>query len=556
MTKYIGVDIETTGLDFTSDRILCIGFSDGQYYDIYPYNITKPKNATIAYHNGSFDTKFLRAQGVIELPNEFDTMIAAYLLKDRPTKLSLDSLVSYYLGLPSWKDDIKSGAIFEDPELLKTYCLDDARYTEQLAYILEGKLREEGRWDFFLKLMQVRRALTDAEYTGINYDAPKSVEYETCLKAELEEVEEALKIEGADLIALYKEQTGAKSFNFNSPKQVLWLLKTLNLPYINTLTKKESSDVSTLMMSAGKNPVIDLLLKARKLKKKITSLESYRTENISTVTGRIHCNFNLSNVRTGRSSSSGPNLQQVDRDPKVRALFSATRGKVFVVGDMAQIEVRMAAHYSKDPTLINMFTRNEDFYGTIAVEVLGSQFSVNEVKEKDPVKRQVAKVIGLSILYGVGPNKLKTFIEEKGGVDYSHTEIRQIITRYFERFSGLKELQMQVHRRADQNGFLTNLFGRQVDLQKNDIYMKGVNSLLQSSASDLLLFRQVEVLEKAPYAKLIATVHDEVIYEVEEGRAQEFMNTVLKPTMEQVDDIKFRVPLKFDAKIGLNWAIK
>jgi DNA polymerase-1 len=333
----------------------------------------------------------------------------------------------------------------------------------------------------------------------------------------------------------------------------LWLLKHLGLETINPVTKKESADATVLTLSKGKNPIIDQLLVLRKLKKKAKSIEGY-IEDVKR-DGKIHCNFNCSNVRTGRLSSSGPNLQQVDRGTDIRELFIADEGSSLVIGDMAQIEVRMAAHYSKDATLMAMFEREEDFYGTIAVEVLNSAFLPNEVKEKDPVKRKVAKVIGLSILYGVGPNKLKNFIKEQGGVDFSHTEIRQIINKYFERFSGLKQLQMGVHRKCETTGTLLNLYKRTIDISKADIFMKGVNSLLQSSASDLLLFKQLEVEEKAPWAKLLLVVHDEFVIQCPKGREEELIG-IIRPIMENVVDIGFRVPLKTDISYGKDWSCK
>lgn len=560
MKQFLAFDIETTGLNYEKDTILCTGFSNTNYFtsneEAISYINQINDSCTLTCHNGSFDIKFLWKQAGLDpsIVPQFDTMIAAYLLKDRPMKLSLDSLVSYYLGLPSWKDDIKSGAVFQDPELMKEYCLQDCYYTAQLAPILEAKLKEEGRLEFFYRLMEVRNMLTRAEYRGVNFDPCAALELKTLLTCQLEDVESALKSEASDIVEAYKLETGARSFNFNSPKQVLWLLKNLGLTTLHPVTKKESADVTVLELNKGQHPVIDILLQMRKLKKKITSIEGYEEDALSG-NGRIRANFNVSNVRTGRLSSSGPNLQQVDRDPKVRALFTASPNHSLVVGDMAQIEVRMAAHYSKDPTLIKMFQNDEDFYGTIAVEVLNSRFHPNEVKEKDPIKRSVAKVIGLSILYGVGPNKLKMFIKEKGGVEYSHTEIRMIINRYFEQFKGLKELQMGVHRQAERNGFLTNLLGRKVDVPQAEIYMKGVNSLLQSSASDLLLFRTLQIEKKLPWAKILLLVHDELIIEVPEGREEEAMG-LLKVIMEETDSLKFRVPLKFSCAYGKNWACK
>lgn len=561
MSKFIAIDIETSGLCFLTDKILCVGFSDGTYYtDLAAINNAishrKRGGATLVWQNGSFDTKFLWANG-IECENEFDTMVATYLLTDRPIRLGLDSLASYYLGLPSWKSDFKSGAALEDPELLKLYCLKDAEVTAKLTTILTEKLVEEGKYDFFLKLMEARRMLTRAEYRGIKFDTFSNGLLTQKLQTEYNTQLDGLQSTGATLTAQCPLVKKSSSFNWNSPKQVLWLLKHLGLRTINPLTKKESADVTVLEMNADKHPIVKQIMEMRTTKKLLGTLEGYA--EALRVDGALHPGFNCTNTRTGRLSSSGDlNFQQVDKRPEVRALFTARPGYKLVIGDLAQIEPRLAAHYSKDKVLIEMFNKGEDLYGTIACQILGADCSPNEVKARYPEKRQVAKVIGLSVLYGIGVNKLASTIRNDGGVrDFSVQDARRVIDNYFTKFSGLKTLQSNVHRAIDQKGHVVNLLGRKVDVSPDEAFMTGVNSLIQSSASDYLLFKTVKFMSNiyspGNVCHLLALVHDEVILEVPELWADATAKA-LKECLEDAPDL--RVPLKFEVTIGDNWSAK
>lgn len=562
MSKFIALDIETNGLNFLSDKIMCVGFSNGWFLD-EEYKLTtqtkintlKDQNTVIVMHNGSFDCKFLWSNG-IEIENEFDTMVAAYLLTDRPGKLSLDALASYYLGIPSWKDDIKGGEIFKNPDLMRLYCIKDCQITAKLAEILEEKLIKEGKLDFFYKLMKARRMLTRAEYRGVTLDQEKTRKLIAVLDAEHREQLAELNARGTEFTAAYPKKSKA-GFNWNSPAQIKWLLKdALGLNTVNPLTGKESADRLVLELNERKHPLIPYILKMRKTAKLQTTLEGY-LEVVKPETKALHPNFNLSNTITGRLSSSGDlNIQQVDRSHRVRSLFIARPGYKLVIGDLAQIEPRLAAHYSKDPILCAMFEREEDLYGTIAVQLLGADCAPNEVKDKYPEKRKVAKVIGLSVLYGIGVHKLCSTIQNAGGISsFTISDARKVIDDYFEKFSGLKVLQSGVHHRITQLGYITNSEGRKVDVSEDKVHRDGVNSLLQSSASDFMLFKNVDfeaTTAKQFDAHLLMLVHDEAIYEVPELQAEAFAAKL----KEHMETATFKVPIKFEVFVGDNWGEK
>lgn len=578
LEKKLAIDIETTGLSFHDDKILSVSLYDSVAdKNIFFRNPDRDKSLPkavreelintivkyekagykLVFQNGAFDLKFLwkelgkflisrETKESVELRNHRDTLVGAGLLKNRPVTLKLDSLASYYLGIPSWKEDIKD--VWADPELMENYNNLDSKYTCKIMDEIELRLKESGRWEFFLKAMEASNHLTDSSFYGFTVDKPYALSLLEELRVEL----------SAALEDLNSELGVGVKINWNSPKQVLKLFKQLGLNVIHPLKGKEAADADVIDQNKHLHPIPLKLHKYKKLAKKINSIESYITEHYSKL-GTINCDFNMSNTKTGRLSSSNPNLQQVDKDKKVRTMFTASYGHELVIGDMAQIEVRMAAHYSKDKVMTEMFNQDIDFYGTIAHNVLRKKdIQPNEFKEKDTQSRDVAKVIGLSILYGTGAKRLRNTILSKAGVEYTLGEANLIKDEYFNTFRALKDLRMGVDKVLSQKGFIVNLMGREVDIAASKIYMTGVNALLQSSASDLLLFRQLEIHQRAPWAQLLNIVHDEVIYEVPKGRGEEFKK-ILKEVMEnrQINETTyFRVPLKMDCAIGNNWSVK
>lgn len=564
------VDLETTGLNPHTDRIVGAGLN-GLWETNPDWIRALVQGKGLTCHNGNFDIKFLWALGAKEAYVEFDTMIAAYLLPNRPESLSLGSCAKFYLGVDdSWKQTFTGNALDMDRQVLKEYCLKDVEVTTQLRQYLEKALIENGLMPVFERLMKARNLLSQAEFKGITVDWNALETLLEQLKSESEAIKKVLTIEEGALIKEWQDEqikeklsklkrperakVSPPDFNWSSPKQILWALKKIGADVNRYDFKekgfKESSSSEVLENNEQKGRFIKPLLKLRSAEKTLGMLEGY-LEAKNTKTGNLHGQFNLTVTSTGRLSSSNPNLQNIDSGPTIRSLFIPSPGKTLVIADLAQIEVRMAAHYSQDPVLINMFKEGLDFYGTIAKEVLQTPCHPNEVKEKFPEDRKVAKVIGLSILYGTGARRLQSAIKSGAGRDYSEEECREIISNYFKKFAGLKILQKRVEKAILEKGHLVNLFGRKLYIAPEDIYMNGVNYLLQSSASDLMLFRQLEMDNTR--STLIALVHDEVLRECKPEDV-EFVKTDMERALQRIDDINFRVPLKTEAKVCKNWS--
>jgi DNA polymerase I len=574
------LDIETTSLCPHTGRIVSLAIDDR--YFLWNQIVDGSLNEEYICHNGSFDLKYLWSHGHTDARCGFDTLIAAYLLPNKPESLSLAECTRYYLGIdPSWKTVFNKDVLQMPPEVLKEYCLTDVRHTSALKGKLECALEEHGLTKFFGQLMKARHLLTQAEFKGMAVDWPALELLLSTLTTKAEELHAKLTKENQALIkawqvtainaklqklkhperAVERYQANPPKFNWSSPSQVCYAIKRSGgnaLIYdFKTKTEKESSGADVLERESHTIPWAKDLLEIRSAEKTGAMLSSY-VEQRNPKTGRLHGNFNITVTRTGRLSSSAPNLQNIDKGPTIRSLFVPSSGKCFVIGDLAQIEVRMAAHYSRDPKLVEMFKRAEDFYGTIATEVLGTACEPNQVKSLFPADRACAKVIGLSILYGTGAKRLNAAIKkpiEYGGAgqDLGEGRCREIIKDYFRRFEGLNELRDRVEVAINKKGYIKNLFGRKLWIAQEDIYMNGVNYLLQSSASDLMVLRQTEFNPFKSY--LIALVHDEFIREVDPEDASAVL-TEGKGIFERTSDLGFRVPLKLDAKICNNWGEK
>lgn len=550
--KYIAVDIETTGLSFKKDRILGIGVGE-------EYNSVKETNYAAlcklhTAHNGRFEYKFMRAN---DLPFnwEMDTLLATSVLLDRPIDLDLGTVANYYLGTESWKSD--TDKLFKkknwvelletDPKLQQALAernIYDLKATTQLTEVLVHRLEKEGMTDFFFKkLMPAARLLADVEYRGMRIDVPATTQ-------KLVDIGQKI----ADLKT--KLETWLGAINFNSPIQ---LKKALNEKGYNlfaydfkkrAVVESTSSDVLENLLP---NENIQLLLDYRAANKLHAFLTGWLDENIE---GYLYPSYNIANTRTGRLSCSAPNLQQVPRDKSIRSLFIPSPGKVFVIADYAQIEPRIAAHYTQDEELTKVFTDGLDFYGSIAVNVLGVNCAPNDVKEKFPEARKIAKEIGLSILYGIGAQKLASIIKKRAGINFTKEEAAKIIRDYFNSYPKLKQFRDYVINKIENGEILRTHYGRQFCIDPEKSFSTGVNTIVQSTASDACLFSQLTIQQKLNNygisAELVAIVHDEVIYECDEDVAT-VVGTILENVMTHQG---FKCPTKLDWTIGKNWGDK
>lgn len=544
----IPVDIETTGLSFMKDRILGVGYGT----EYLPPSTQYP--GALTAQNMKFEYRFFKKAGV-KADIQFDTMLAASLLIDRPESLDLASLAEHYLGWESWKG--ATDKLFKkknwvqlleaDPEMqkaLKERNIYDLKATAALTEVLLKKLEEEGMSDFYFKrLHPAAKMMAECEYRGMGIDIGAT---------QMHLAELVIKI--ADLETTLKDWLG--QINLNSPVQLKKALKGkgYNL-FIYDFKKKqtvESTGVDALERLLP-NPQIEKLLEYRGAQKLKGYLEGWLEEHVD---GRLYGSFNLASTRTGRLSSSNPNLQQVPRNKEIRSLFVPTKGKVFVIADYGQIEPRVAVHYSGEESLKALFEAEQDFYGDIAVKVLGVQCTPNEVKKLYPKERFLAKQIGLSILYGIGADKLSTMIKKGCGQEISAADCKIIIRNYFKAYPQFLKFREYVIGKIEKREILKTVYGRQFKIEPRKAFSTGINTIIQSTASDACLFSQLSIEKRLKdeglEAELIALVHDECIFETAPENAERVGKIIEEVLISQ----PFNCPLKVDWAIGDSWGSK
>jgi DNA polymerase-1 len=549
--NYTAIDIETTSLQFKTGRILGVGVVD-QYYkagDVAPIGL-EPHTA----HNGKFEYKYLRANN-FPFNWQFDTLLASSILIDRPQDLDLASVAQHYLGMDSWKSD--TDKLFKkknwvelleaDPKLQEALAarnVYDLKATTELTQVLQHRLEKEGMTDFFFtKLMPAARLLADVEYRGMRINVEET-------KKQLTQIEEQI----GQLKTRLTSWLGG--INFNSPIQLKKVLRDKGYDLWIWDFKKKAMVESTGTESLERllpNENIQILIDYKAAIKLKGFLQGWVDDQIA---GYIYPSYNIANTRTGRLSCSQPNLQQIPRDKSIRSLFIPSPEKVFVIGDYAQIEVRVAAHYTQDEALTQVFKDGIDFYGSIAINVLGVKCHPNDVKKLYPKERRVAKEIGLSILYGIGAAKLSSQIRKKAGVIISKEKCAQIIKDYFIAYPRLLQFRNYIINKIENGEILKTKYGRQYRIDPSKAFSTGVNTLVQGTATDACLFSQIKIDEELKKlgidAPLICIVHDEIIREC----SPEHTDTVGRLAEQIMCDQGFDCPIKFEWGIGKSWGDK
>ena len=348
-------------------------------------------------------------------------------------------------------------------------------------------------------------------------------------------------------------------FNINSPQQLAEILfdkLDLQLPSKRGRGKARSTAADILEELALVHELPRKVLEYRELAKLKSTYVDALPKLIHPKTGRLHTSLSQTGTATGRLSSSEPNLQNIpvrtELGREIRAAFVAEPGHTLLSADYSQIELRVLAHFSDDPVLIEAFRRGEDIHSRTAQEVFGVGPLAQTAEH-----RRIAKVINFGIIYGLSPFGLaqQLGIEQK--------EAAQFIAAYFARYRGVKEYLDRALGEVRKTGITRTLFGRirpipeitspQAPL-RNFAERAALNTPLQGTAADLIKLAMIEIARRLAAqglaAKMILQVHDELLFEAPEGEL-ECVRALVKPAMEQVYPLK--VPLVVDVKAGPNW---
>lgn len=351
-------------------------------------------------------------------------------------------------------------------------------------------------------------------------------------------------------------QIAGIEFNINSPKQLADILfNKLRLP--DTENKNHSTDIDALLLIKNQSPIIDLVIKYRKIAKLINTyieaFQKYAKQNGDI----IHTKFNQFLTATGRLSSSEPNLQNIpvksEEGKEIRKIFiSRFENGQIISADYNQIELRLLAHFSKDKTLVDAFKQNKDIHTSTASQIFG----IPEDKVTPEIRRN-AKAVNFGVIYGISGFGLAQ------NTGLSRAEAKEYIDKYFETFVDVKKYMDNLINFARKNGYAKTLFNRIrkiPEIYSNNFQTRqfgervAMNMPLQGSASDIIKLAMIKTFsklkEKNLQSKLILQIHDELIIDTHPNEIEEVKN-ILKSSMENI--VSLEVPLIVEIDCGKSW---
>lgn len=570
-TQVLSLDTETTGTDPISAELVGMSFSFEEnqafYVPVPPdgeeaqkiVNIFKPvfENEKIVKvgQNIKYDLLVLENYGVTLKGKMFDTMIAHYVLQPE-LRHGMDYLAEIYLKYDTIKIEELIGPKGKNqknmrdlpPNEVYKYACEDADVTLKLKNVLEGELAENGVKDLFEEIeMPLVPVLAYMERNGVRIDTEALKETSRHFTARMNQIEEEV------------HQLAGTNFNIASPKQVGEILFD-KLKIVEKAKKTKSGQYVTseevLESLKGKHEIVSKILEHRGLKKLLGTYIDALPQLINPKTGRIHTSFNQTVTATGRLSSSNPNLQNIpvrNEDGKeIRKAFIPDDGCEFFSADYSQIELRIMAHLSEDPHMIEAFNEEQDIHAATAAKIY-----------KEPLEgvtreqRSKAKTANFGIIYGISVFGLA----ERLNVD--RKEAKALIDGYFETYPHVREYMDKSIRSAREKGYIETIFKRKrylPDINSHNAVVRGyaernaINAPIQGSAADIIKVAMVRIyqgfMKEGIRSKMILQVHDELNFSVLPEEKEKVKQIVIS---EMESAYKMKVPLRADCGWGKNW---
>lgn len=561
------IDTETTSLDPMQAQLIGIGISDdiarGWYIplngdisrnvvlDILTPFIADKKRAFFG-HNIKYDLHVLEKAGIQIGRVDFDTMVASYLIAPHQQRHNLDTLalqhfekvktpISNLIGKGK-----KQISIEEVPlETVASYCCEDVDYTFRLRRLFELQLEKEKLTQLFQTIeIPLLSVLFRMEKTGIFLDPHPLKTMQTSIEKRLHSIS----------IKIY--DLAGEKFNLNSPKQLgVILFEKLKIRPVKKTATGYSTSADTLEALKKDNPIVDKILNYRGMEKLRSTYIMALPQQINPKTGRIHCTFHQTVTATGRLSCADPNLQNIpirtEEGRKIRTAFKPKEpGKSLLSADYSQIELRLLAHFSEDPTLIKAFKEGEDIHAYTASLVYGVS-----LKQVTAQMRYFAKTVNFGILYGQSAFGLS---KELG---ISKSEAKTFIDTYFKRYSKIQDYLEFCKETVRKKGYSLTILSRKryiPEIDSKNVFIRqaaerlAVNTPLQGSSADLIKLAMISLDDKLKnhLAKMLLQIHDELLFETPDNEVKS-LSAVVRRQMEGVAQLK--IPLVVDISIGKNW---
>jgi DNA polymerase-1 len=566
-------DTETTGLEHHTSELVGISFAIKPHEAWYvPIPASREKanelldNFKPLFENESmgkvgqnikFDLLMLKSYGIKLRGRLYDTMLAHYLLEP-DMRHNLNILSENILGykpieieeLIGKKGPRQLNMRNVDRKTIATYAGEDADVAHQLKAILFDKLSKEGLTDLYFKLEEpLIEVLAEMEFTGVCINPHSLNEFAVELNKELKTLDDEI-----------KQMAGMPDLNISSPKQlgeVLFEKLRIATDVKKTKTKQYSTNEEELIKYRDKHPIIDKILDFRSVKKLLSTYVEVLPTLINKKTGRIHASFNQAVASTGRLSSNNPNLQNIpireERGREIRRAFVAENSDFIILSaDYSQIELRLMAHMSNDPSMLEAFQSGEDIHAATASKIF--KVPLAEVSRE---QRSKAKTANFGMIYGISAFGLSQRLE------ISRTEAKELIDGYFTTYSGVKEYMDFCAKQAREKGYVETIFGRKrylPDINSGNAMVRGlaernaINAPIQGSAADIIKAAMIsihgKIFERGLRSRMIIQVHDELVFEVYKPELETFKELV-KNSMENV--LTLKVPLVVEMGVDENW---
>lgn len=568
------VDLETTSLDALRADIVGWAFcwhADSGYYlpvtgppgsDVLDpaavlaalKPILEDPDREIVNQNIKYDMLVLKRAGAEVRGIGLDPMVGDYLLDAGARTHGLDDLAKRYLNrqLIPISDLIGKGKqqlkMFEvDVDKAAEYASEDADVAWQLAEVIGEKLKQQGLWDLYWDLERpLIPVLAEMETHGIRVDV-----------AELKQQSDAL-IGRLDALMHEIYDAAGREFNIDSPKQLAEVLfDELNLPIQKRTKTGASTNQEVLERLAPLHPLPARIIEHRQLTKlKGTYLDAL-PELVNPETGKLHTSFSQVTAATGRLSSSDPNLQNIpirtEEGRRVRKAFVPSEpGWKLVCCDYSQIELRMLAHYSRDPALVKAFQAGEDIHAAVASDVYGVP-----VDQVDSQMRRVAKAVNFGVIYG------QTAFGLAAALGISKEDAAAFIDDYFGRYQGVADFIETTLAECRASGYARTILGRRREITGIRSYRArnlnlpertAVNTVMQGSAADLIKKAMINVHQRLHAehhpARMLLQIHDELVFEAPAANVESLISLVRD---EMTSAMELSVPLVVDVKVGDNW---
>ena len=571
------IDTETTSLNYMQAEIVGISVaivSNEAYYiplmheyDGVPKQLDreyvlqklKPwledKEAKKIGHNLKYDSHIFANHGIELNGTDFDSMLESYVLNSTATRHNLNAVAKRYLNLDttSYEDVAGKGAKqigFNQVNLEDAihYAAEDADVSFQLHQTLHPKLMEINSLAKLYTDMEapLLKVLQTIERNGVLIDESMLQKQSDQFAITLKELEsKAYSLAGAE-------------FNLNSPKQLQEILyDKLSLPILKKTPKGQPSTAENVLQRlAADFPIVQTILNYRTTAKLKTTYTDKLPLMVNQDTGRVHTSYHQAVTATGRLSSSDPNLQNIPirtvEGRRIRQAFIAPKGFQILAADYSQIELRIMAHNSQDPGLLDAFQAGLDIHQATAAEI----FAV-DLQSVSAEQRRSAKAINFGLIYGMSAFGLTRQLGITRG------DAQEYIELYFARYPKVKEYMDAIRNQARESGFVETVFGRRLYLPDIDSrnYQRrqyaersAINAPMQGTAADIIKKAMIDLEQRlvaeSINAKIIMQVHDELVLEVEDssvGAVSEFVTEA----MGKAADLD--VALKVDLGVGENW---